>query len=374
MSEKIICTVTNDLIYDQRMQRICTSLQKNNFEVELVGRILPDSKEIIQQTFQQKRLKCFFNKGFLFYAEFNIRLLFFLLFTKFDIVCGCDLDTLPAALLAAKIKRKKVVYDAHEYFPESPELIGKPFKQSVWKFLEKMFVSETDAIYTVTDSIAQIFNKKYKVDCKLIRNVPLRNNSTSDMLQPVPNPIQDSTFLLYQGAVNLGRGLNEMLLAMLKIENIKFYIAGDGDEMENIRYKIKELKLGNKVKLLGKKTPEELKQITQQAYIGINLLENRGLSYYYSLGNKTFDYIHAAVPQVVIGFPEYIELNNKYNIGVVVEDLSVLNVYAAIQKLLEDKDLYQQLQQNCLKAREELCWENEEQKLINIYEQLTINN
>ncbi|HRH57579.1 MAG TPA: glycosyltransferase [Chitinophagales bacterium] len=374
MSEKIICTVTNDLIYDQRMQRICTSLQKNNFEVELVGRILPDSKEIIQQTFQQKRLKCFFNKGFLFYAEFNIRLLFFLLFTKFDIVCGCDLDTLPAALLAAKIKRKKVVYDAHEYFPESPELIGKPFKQSVWKFLEKMFVSKTDAIYTVTDSIARIFNKKYKVDCKLIRNVPLRNNSTSDMLQPVPNPIQDSTFLLYQGAVNLGRGLNEMLLAMLKIENIKFYIAGDGDEMENIRYKIKELKLGNKVKLLGKKTPEELKQITQQAYIGINLLENRGLSYYYSLGNKTFDYIHAAVPQVVIGFPEYIELNNKYNIGVVVEDLSVLNVYAAIQKLLEDKDLYQQLQQNCLKAREELCWENEEQKLINIYEQLTINN
>ena len=367
MSEKIICTVTNDLIYDQRMQRICTSLQKNNFEVELVGRILPDSKEIIQQTFQQKRLKCFFNKGFLFYAEFNLRLLLFLLFTKFDIVCGCDLDTLPAALLAAKIKRKKVVYDAHEYFPESPELIGKPFKQSVWKFLEKMFVSKTDAIYTVTDSIAQIFNKKYKVDCKLVRNLPVKSNST---IQPFIN----STILLYQGAVNLGRGLNEMLLAMLKIENIKFYIAGDGDEMENIRYKIKELKLGNKVKLLGKKTPEELKQITQQAYIGINLLENRGLSYYYSLGNKTFDYIHAAVPQVVIGFPEYIELNNKYNIGVVVEDLSVLNVYAAIQKLLEDKDLYQQLQQNCLKAREELCWENEEQKLINIYEQLTINN
>lgn len=367
MSEKIICTVTNDLTYDQRMQRICTSLQKNNYDVELVGRILPDSKEIIQQTFQQKRLKCFFNKGFLFYAEFNIRLFFFLLFTKFDVVCGCDLDTLPAALLAAKIKRKKVVYDAHEYFPESPELIGKPFRQSVWRFFEKIFVPKTDAIYTVTDSIAQIFNKKYKTDCKLVRNLPVRSNST---IQPFNN----STILLYQGAVNLGRGLNEMLLAMLKIENAQFYIAGDGDEMESIKYKVKELSLEHKVKLLGKKSPAELKQITQQAYIGINLLENRGLSYYYSLGNKTFDYIQAGVPQVVIGFPEYIELNNKYNIGVVVEELSVLNVYAAIRKLLEDKDLYRQLQQNCLKAREELCWENEEQKLINIYEQLTINN
>ena len=366
VKKKIICTVTNDLVYDQRMQRICTSLQENNFDVELVGRVLNDSKPLQNLAFQQKRLKCLFNKGFLFYAEFNIRLFFFLLFNEFDIVCGCDLDTLSAAVLSAKIKGKKVVYDAHEYFPESPELVGKPFKQSVWYFIEKMFVKRTDTLYTVTNSIAKIFNKKYKVDCKLIRNLPIKSKSKFSNLK--------SQILLYQGAVNIGRGLNEMLLAMLKIENVEFHIAGDGDEMHVIKNAIKELKLENKVKLLGKKTPTELKEITQQVYIGINLLENRGLSYYYSLGNKTFDYIQAAVPQIVIGFPEYIELNKQYNIGIIVDELSVEKIYQSIMKLMNNEVLYTELQQNCIKAREELCWQNEVQKLVSIYEQLTMND
>ena len=176
MSKKIIFCVTNDLVFDQRMQRICTTLANNNFHTELVGRILGNSKPVATFPFLQTRLTCFFNKGFLFYAEYNIRLFFYLLFADVDIICGCDLDTLPAAVLAAKLKRKKVVYDAHEYFPESPELIGKPMKQSVWYFIEKVLVKRTDTLYTVTNSIAQIFNRKYKVDCNVIRNLPIKKN------------------------------------------------------------------------------------------------------------------------------------------------------------------------------------------------------
>jgi glycosyltransferase involved in cell wall biosynthesis len=361
--KKVIATVTNDLIYDQRMYRICNSLAQQNFEVELVGRIQKDSKSLTKQDFLQTRLKCIFNKGFLFYAEFNIRLFIYLLFNEFDIVCGCDLDTLTAAVLAAKIKGKKSVYDAHEYFPQSPELIGKPFKQSIWYFIEKIFVPKTDAIYTVTGSIAQIFNKKYKTDCKVIRNLPLKSTPV------IAN--KESHTLLYQGAVNVGRGLNEMLLVMLKLENVEFHIAGDGDEMNHIRNSIKELNLENKVKLLGKKTPDELKVITQNAYIGINLLENRGLSYYYSLGNKTFDYIQAGIPQVVIGFPEYIELNKEFNFGLIADELSVEKIYQTVLKLINDKALYQQLKQNCIKASAVLCWENEKQKLFEIYSNIS---
>ncbi len=357
--KKIICTVTNDLVYDQRMQRICTTLQQQ-YAVELVGRYLPESKSVGTYPFLQTRLKCWCAKGFLFYAEYNIRLFFFLLLNTFDVVCGCDLDTLPAAVLAAKIKRKKIVYDAHEYFPESPELIGKTFKQSVWYFLEKMLVPRVDAIYTVTNTIAGIFHKKYKVDCKTIRNLPLS-------VSPVVAQQTADSYMLYQGAVNIGRGLNEMLLVMLKIEDMPFYIAGDGDEMSVIKHAIKEFNLEHKVKLLGKKTPQELKSITQKAYIGINLLENRGLSYYYSLGNKTFDYIQAGIPQVMIGFPEYIELNKEYEVGIVVDELSVEKVEAAIRKLINDKELYARLQANCIKASAVLCWENEQEKLLEIY-------
>ena len=370
MPEKIICAVTNDLVYDQRMQRICTSLQNNKFKVQLVGRTLKNSVDLQQMAYQQYRFKCIFNKGFLFYAEYNIRLFIYLLFQSFDIVCGCDLDTLPATFLAAKIKRKKITYDAHEFFTESPELIGRPFIQSIWLFVEKLLVPKVDAVYTVTKSIAKLYNEKYPVSCSVILNMPLKNkikNTTQHTNQQTP-------ILLYQGAVNIGRGLNEMLLAMLKIEGAEFHIVGGGDEFENIKQHISELHLENKVKLLGKKTPAELRQLTQQAYIGINLLENRGLSYYYSLGNKTFDYIHAAVPQVMIGFPEYIALNKQYNIGVLVHELNMENVYAAITQLLIDKKLYKQLQINCEKTRNSLCWEKEEPKLIAIYNALKVKN
>ncbi len=368
MSEKIIFTVTNDLVFDRRMHRLCTALQQNGFFVELVGRIQKDSKPVGHFPFLQTRLKCFFNKGFLFYAEFNIRLFFFLLLNRFDVVCSCDLDTLPAGVLASKLKRKKVVYDAHEYFPESPELIGKSFKQSAWYLLEKVCVPNVDALYTVTPSIAQIFNKKYHSDCRVIRNLPFKNKAfVSGRAAAQP------TYLLYQGAVNIGRGLNEMLLVMLKVDDIPFYIAGDGDEMQHVSSSIQKLKLQHKVKLLGKQTPDKLAEITKQAYIGVNLLENRGLSYYYSLGNKTFDYIHAGIPQILIGFPEYIELNRQYEIGLIVDELSVEKIEAAIRKLLDDKELYARLQQNCVKAAAELNWENEQPKLIEIYRNLTRN-
>lgn len=370
MPKKIICTVTNDLTYDQRMQRICTSLQKNKFDVQLIGRAVSTSKPLSNMVFSQYRLNCFFNKGVLFYAEFNLRLLLFLLFTSFDIVCGCDLDTLPAAFVAAKLKRKKVVYDAHEYFPESPELIGKPFKQSVWLLIEKWIVPNVDAVYTVTNSIAQLFNKKYNVNAKLVRNFPFKNNPKSYEQKAAKNIEASTPILLYQGAVNVGRGINEMLLAMLKIDNAVFYIAGDGDEYNAIQSNIQQLQLENKVKLLGKKTPEALKLITKQAYIGINLLENRGLSYYYSLGNKTFDYIQAGIPQVLIGFPEYIALNQQYEIGIVVKELTIEHVIQAIQQLLQNKELYKRLQNNCQKVRNELCWEKEEKYLLEIYNRL----
>lgn len=363
MPKKIILTVTNDLVYDQRMQRICGTLKNNGYNVELVGRAFKDSKRITRYNFDQRRLKCFFKKGVMFYAEFNLRLFLFLLLNHFDIVCGCDLDTLPAAVLAAKLKRKKVVYDAHEYFPESPELIGRTFKQNIWYLIEKLFIGKTDRMYTVSGSIAKLFKKKYKIECDVIRSLPL--TQAENTIQP------QQDYILYQGAVNVGRGLNEMLLTMLMIDEMPFYIAGDGDEMEYVKKSIKKLKLDKKVKLLGKQTPEQLKIITQNAYIGINLLENRGLSYYYSLSNKTFDYIQAGIPQVVIGFPEYIDLNKKYNFGVVVKELSVEKIEIAIKNLIKDKTLHAQLHQNCLVAAKELCWEKEEQKLIQIYKSIT---
>jgi glycosyltransferase involved in cell wall biosynthesis len=350
-SKKIIFLVSNDLATDNRMNRICNSLVENNFFVELVGRRLENSQALENTKFLPTRLTLLFKNNFLFYAELNIRLFFYLLINNFDIVCACDADTLPAAYFAGFIKGKKVVYDAHEYFSETPELIGRNFVQTIWRAIENFFIPKVDAAYTVNDSLAQIFEKKYNKKFEVIRNLPLKSTA----LQPK----KSAPFILYQGAVNMGRGVKEMLLAMQYIEGIPFYIVGGGDEFDKIQSLIKHYKLEDKVKLLGKKTPKELREITHQAYIGINLLEQRGLNYYFSLSNKFFDYIQVGVPQVCIAFPEYIKYNEKYKVAVMVEGMIIEDIVSAINKLLKNNTLYETLQRNCLHAAQELNWENE---------------
>ncbi len=126
--------------------------------------------------------------------------------------------------------------------------------------------------------------------------------------------------------------------------------------------------LSNKIIFKGKLPPQQLREHTLNAWIGITLFEDKGLSNYYSLANRFFDYIHAGVPQVCVDFPVYREINNQYQIGVMVEDTGKINLAKEINNLLTNEALYNQLRQNCLKASEVYNWQNEEKKLINFYQ------
>jgi len=371
MSKKIVFTVTNDLVYDQRMQKISRSMVGAGYTVQLIGRQRKASPPLSNEPYQQTRLTCFFNKGKLFYLEYNLRLFIYLLFTKFDAACAIDLDTIIPIYYAGKIKGAKLAYDAHEYFTEVPEVIRRPSVQKVWKWVERTYVPKFNLIYTVSPTLATMFAAQYHKPVEVIMNVPVNgiqmtDNGTQTL---VSRPSSLAPYLLYQGALNEGRGLEHLIEAMQQI-NCKLLLAGEGDLSAQLRAQVKQLKLEDKVEFLGYIKPEHLKQITAQAYIGINLLENKGLSYYYSLSNKFFDYIHASVPQVCIGFPEYKTLNDTYNVAVLTQSCAVNEIKQAVERLLTDNDLYLSLQKNCEVCSRKLNWQVEEKKLIRLYGQL----
>ena len=161
MSEKkrkIIVSVTNDLTYDQRVGKVCMSLHNQGYEICLVGRLLKDSAQI-DRPYSVKRFKLLFNQGFLFYAFFNLRLFIFLLFSKGDIYHANDLDTLLANWLASKIKKKKLVYDTHEYFTGVPEIQDRPSVKKVWEAIEKKIFPTLKHVFTVNSSIAVLMKK-----------------------------------------------------------------------------------------------------------------------------------------------------------------------------------------------------------------------
>ncbi len=344
------------------MQRICTSLANNGFEVLLVGRCKKKSIALEQQNFAQKRLNCRFENGMLFYMEYNIRLLFYLLKNKVDIISSVDVDTILPCLIASKIKAKKIVFDAHEYYSQSPEIVNRPVIKKVWEIISKYCIPKVDVAYTVGPMLAKLMSQDYNIAFGCIRNVPLRQINTTIKNQ------SSQPIILYQGALNKGRGLEESIQAMQQI-NAELWLAGDGDLMQELQQLVSNLMLKNKVKFLGYIKPNDLKNITSKAYIGLNLLQPIGLSYYYSLANKFFDYIQQGIPCVTANFPEYEAINNTYNCCVPCP-CNVSEIAFALNQLLYDKNYYTLLQQNCLQAKDVLCWQCEENSLIEIYKPL----
>lgn len=357
---KIVFTVTNDLNYDQRMQRICTSLSNAGFAVMLVGRRLSNSQPLPNFNFSTKRIKCFFNKGFLFYSEYNIKLFFFLLSNKFDVYGAIDLDTIAPNYFASALKRKKRMYDAHELFTEQKEIITRPLVHKFWLSIEQFFVPKFKKGYTVNIFIQQELNRRYNIHYNIIRNLPVKIQFNTTIQNT------NSNFIIYQGAVNEGRSFETLIPAMLQV-NCNLLICGKGNFYEQTKQLIYQHKLQHKIELRGYVNPEELKTITPTASIGLTLFEKTGLNQYYSLSNRFFDYIMAGIPQVCVGYPEYKAINDKYEVALLINDTDENTIANAINELLNNKELYKQLQNNCIKARELLNWENEEKELLQFW-------
>ncbi len=351
--KKIIVTVSNDLNGDQRMQRICSELSLLGFDVELIGRLLPTSLPLKQSAYRQRRLTLFLKKGPLFYLELNCRLAWYLWFHKSDIIYSVDADTSFAAFFVQRLRKINWVFDAHELFSEVPELQGHFIKKRIWKFVEKKTILNADHLITVSDSLANYWQTLYQKPFTVIKNVPIQRNGTpTNSAKP---------YVLYQGALNKGRGLETLIQAAAHI-GIEVKIAGAGDLSEDLRSMA-----GPGVTFLGKLEPEALREVTESAWLGYNLLDNSSLSYYYSLSNKTFDYMHAGIPQLLPDFPEYIQLMEKYEIGLLC-GLEEVQIIEKIKNLRENSEMYNRLKNKCIEASKVFNWQNESQKLKAIFQ------
>ncbi|HHM21037.1 MAG TPA: glycosyltransferase [Bacteroidetes bacterium] len=363
--KRIICTVTNDLNFDQRMIRICCSLAGAGYEVLLVGRRLPHSSRLAKRPYKQKRFNLFFKKGKLFYVEYNIRLFAFLLFAKYDVVCSVDLDTLLPGFIISKIKRKKCVYDAHEYFTEVPELVERPIIKGIWEVIARWVVPRVKYACTVGECLANELEKKYGISFCVIRNVPLKKNF---FIKKIKN--NNPFILIYQGVLNEGRGLEEVIAAMNQLDGVELWLVGEGDLSGKLRQLAAKQNTKNKIVFHGYVLPENLHALTMRAHLGLNILKNKGLNYYYSLANKTFDYMQAGIPSVCMNFPEYKNIQKKYGAIVLVKDSTPSAIAHTVDYLKTNIRAYNQLCTESKRAAQQLIWEKEEKKLIAFYRNL----
>jgi glycosyltransferase involved in cell wall biosynthesis len=358
----IVFTVTNQLVYDQRMQRICTSLQKHGYNVLLIGIKHKQSKALQTLPFNQKRLNGWFSKGFFMYAEYNIKLFFTLLFTRTKAICAIDIDTILSCFWAAKLTKKTIVYDAHEWFSQQKEIVTRPIVHKFWQQIEHFCIPKIKNGYTVNNFIQKKFNQLYNVEYDIIRNIPTKKEleQVNKFLYPT---------IIYQGAVNEGRSFETLIPAMQFVE-AELRIVGEGNFLEQAKALVKMHHVENKVFFEGTMEPSTLALFTQKAHIGITIFEPIGQNQIHSLANRFFDYMMAGIPQLCCNFAEYERINKEYEFAYMIDDVKTETIANALNNLLSNNVLYTTLVTNALHASKKLHWENESKVLIHFWENI----
>ena len=358
MQKTAIVCVTNDLNTDQRAHKTCMTLQKCGYWVKETGRLLPESMPL-ERSYFTIRKKLWFRNGPQFYAEFNIRLFFYLMSSKVDLIFANDLDTLPAAYLASKLRNKKLIFDAHELFPEVPELVNRSLTKYAWQRIEDLILPHITHSVTVCKSISDYYKEKYNIQMSVVRNIPYYHDLIG--LKPKMS-FPGKKIILYQGALNTGRCLEMVLDAMPFIENAMLVIIGDGDIRKQLVTRAKTLDIEDKVLFMGKISGEELYKYTPMASIGLCLLENKGLNYYYSLPNRIFDYLQSGVPVLATRFPEISNIVETYKTGVLIDHHEPAYLAEVINDMLVNPFDTSHFQS----VAKELSWENEEKVLMEV--------
>jgi glycosyltransferase involved in cell wall biosynthesis len=368
--KKIIVSVTNDIYTDQRVRRVCEFLVDNNYEVTLCGRQLKNSKSLPNTSYKTVRFRLPFTNGAMFYAVYNLRLFFYLFFHKTDALLSNDLDTLLANSWAKKFKPNcKLYYDSHEYFIGVPELISKPKVQKIWRKIEQKYLPKTYKMYTVNESIADLYRQEYNKEIKVVRNISdIKEVKTTLTKKDLGLP-ENKKIIIIQGAgINIDRGAEETIEAIKLLDNCVLIFVGDGDVIQQLKAQVIKENLQNKVLFFGKRPYDELLNFTALSDIGISLDKDTNINYRFSLPNKIFDYIHANTPLLVSDLTEVKKIVEGYNVGIVIPNHKPETIANAIKKMLSDNELYNTYKNNTKVASKDLTWDNECKVLKEIYD------
>jgi glycosyltransferase involved in cell wall biosynthesis len=358
----IILAVTNDISTDQRVIRTAHTLQHMNARVTVIGRRYGQSLEDTDPGFKAIRMTLLFNRGPLFYAEYNLRLFMKLMFLQADLLVSNDLDTLSAVYWTSKFRNIPLVYDSHEFFTEVPELVGRNAVKSIWEWLESRMLPHIRHSSTVSMPIAAAYHAKYGISMQVIRNLPIKREHPQESSPRLRK--SSEKIILYQGSLNAGRGLEQAIHAMQFTQGMQLIIIGKGDLEDNLKDLVLSLGLQNRITFTGRISPDLLYNYTVQADLGISLEEDLGLNYRFSLPNKVFDYIQAGVPVLVSDLPEIRTLVEDYKVGMISKAGSAEELALLFSRILGDTERLLEWKANLRTAAAELCWEKEEPKLI----------
>ncbi len=278
-----------------------------------------------------------------------------------------SLPVLPLSVLVKLWKRCVLVYDPHELETETASLRGR--RQWLARRVEGVLIGRADAVCVVNRSIADWYAARYRLRrVWVVRNVPYRSESEparSGRLRQAIGLPADARLFIYQGLLAPGRGIGLLIDAFSQLPPDQHLVFMGYGELEG---RIREAAARYPhIHFMPAVPPEQVKDYTVDADVGISVIENVCLSYYLCLPNKLFEYAACGVPAVVSDFPEMGRFVDEYDCGwTVAPDVQALRQLVRSLSAAE----IEAKRANTRGSSRLYCWQEEETMLLAMYQAL----
>jgi glycosyltransferase involved in cell wall biosynthesis len=371
---------------DVRVMRAATALAGEGYRVSVVD-IEHESARPVEEALHGIYLKHVLIPGwsvssrrfrlrFLVQALFVvIRSLQLLLSTPAEIYHAHDETALPFCYGAALLRRKPLIFDAHEV----PTSALNENRMSVKSLLKRCFllvVPRCRAVISISPPIIQEFRKRYRCrEMCLVRNMPeYQVVPRSDRLRRHLGLGSHVRIALYQGNLQPDRGLDRLIrsAAFLEPDNL-IVLMGRGirDMQSQLEALIVSEGTGDRVKILPPVPYKELLDYTASADVGLIFYSPDYPEVQMYLPNKIFEYIMAGLPILSSQVDTVTEVIKTYDVGQILPSFAPAEIGEAINALLADRGALDRMRRNALAAsRQDLNWENEGQQLIQLYQSI----
>ncbi|PCF74748.1 glycosyl transferase [Staphylococcus delphini] len=289
---------------------------------------------------------------------------------KADIYHANDLNTLPQGIVCAKLrfKPKPLVYDSHEVQSDrtgyNPERIKK-IERFLLRFVDTMMVENhtrakhNEQLYGFYPQPLYNYSALYDIEEQPRLNLHAKLGLPAD-----------EKILLYQGGLQEGRGLEKLIDAMPMIDEGVLVFVGGGKLTEALKAQAQASPSSDRIYFLDKVPFEQLPSITREAFVGFQVLQNICFNHYSASSNKLFEYIMAHVPVISCDFPEIQRVVEENQVGIATDTHESQNIADAVNHMLYHPEDYERYRANTHRAKMIYNWQNEKQKLLNVYNTL----
>jgi glycosyltransferase involved in cell wall biosynthesis len=361
----IVCdTVTNSVWFDPRViKQIDQYSTYDGVELHIVGKKCPMYKKeevdrLPGHVVLVDRPKRIFRSIFINLVDFWT-MSRAIIRTNADIIHANDLDALVPAYIAARKLGCKLIYDTHEIFLQNNWIFDNWLFRHFWHFFESRIIKKVDLVVCVSNAAADYLKDYYKIPRPLVVT-----NCVSEHQIYNGQDKHDGFEVLMHGKFYKGRGYDLMVqaAALNNNPNIKYVFRGFGSMEKELRDFVADNHVENVVFYPPVKT-RELLSSASASHIGVAITVPYCLNFKLSVSNKIFEYLGAGLPVIMSDIPEHRYLNEKYHIGIILDELSPECLNSAVEKLYEDKSFYTECVINAKRISHELSWETEFNKL-----------